>query len=92
MSEAKTPALRASQVFLLVEVDGGNVTWRDGGRGVCFRLWANENVSMPVTARGRRLEALGYVKRGRGSQYDRGGVELTAAGKVAINANQKAGS
>ena len=79
--------LRATQVELLGEVAEGNVTWRNDGRGLCFRLWANENVSMPVTARGRRLEDLGFLARWRGYRYDRGGVDLTVAGRAALNAH-----
>lgn len=71
----------------LVEVDRENVTWRSRGDGrISVRLWADEwHYSTGVTPQFRRLRQAGLVTFATGAMHGRGGVELTAAGRKALN-------
>jgi hypothetical protein len=85
--------VRASQLDLLGEVEAGRVGFGhtstgDGRYGVTnsYRLWSSEFDYTVVTARVRTLLKAELVRLVHNpSMFGRGAVELTAAGRDALN-------
>ena len=87
---ADLSGLRASQIGLLRRVKAGDVTWNSNVSGrVGYRLWSSEREYVLVTGPMKRLNDLGFLKLWHNpSNFGRGGVELTEAGKRVLASDE----